>query len=458
MEQRKIIKIIVALILIFVCLLVLIVFILNRRGVLSNKDNNQNNTNTNNVSDVTSIDANTTPLEVEESEPWIEKDTNISKEYEKLTEVNDLYTYFLIKQCITNYYNAETIEKALSIIDTEAKEALNINQDNVSNLYNNYDKPQFCIDKIYKQSLNVSKDLYVVYHRLQKNLADNLTDTIIFIKIDNKNISFSVYPYEYLKQYNYLGLGQDDVVTINNLNDMQQNNSNKYKTDEISKDDKTCMQELHDRYKFDVQFDTNRLYNKLDEEYRKLRFPSLNIFLQYIDDNKRAIINQDILKYKISKDNEYKEYLIINDDNTHCIFNMKNLMDYKIKLDNYTITPKVYNDIYGVYLPNVRGKYCIDRIITAINDKNYNFVYEKLNPIQKNNYYRNINDFEKFIEQSFFDKNNYEVEDEYLKISSDVYQYDVKIKDATEKDLTYKKLTMTVTMTENMDFYISITK
>ena len=185
MEQKKIRGMIIALIVIFICLIVLIGFLLNRRGVLTNKDNNQNTMNTNNnVSDITSIDTNTTPLEVEDHELWVEKDTNISKEYEKLTEVNDLYTYFLIKQCITNYYNVETIEKALNIIDTEAKEALNINQNNVSNLYNNYDKPQFCIDKIYKQSLNVSKDIYVVYHRLQKNLADNLTDTIIFIKID----------------------------------------------------------------------------------------------------------------------------------------------------------------------------------------------------------------------------------------------------------------------------------
>ena len=102
-------------------------------------------------------------------------------------------------------------------------------------------------------------------------------------------------------------------------------------------------------------------------------------------------------------------------------------------------------------------KKAVERIIQAINYGDYEFVYEKLNQVQKNNYYKNYNDFKEYITKNFFKENNYELGDDFLIVSEGkVYQFDVKITDATGEDYSYGKFVMTVTLKDN-DFEISIT-
>ena len=145
----------------------------------------------------------------------------------------------------------------------------------------------------------------------------------------------------------------------------------------------------------------------------------------------------------------------MGNSNRYYTFKMTSLMEYTLILDNYTMV--IQDDIYNASLPNVQAKYCINRVIEAIDDKNYEFVYEKLNPVQKNNYYKNIDEFKEFITNHFYDEINYEIDDEYLMISSNVYQYNVKITDnVAENDFTFRNFTMTVTLKENEDFVIAI--
>ena len=69
----------------------------------------------------------------------------------------------------------------------------------------------------------------------------------------------------------------------------------------------------------------------------------------------------------------------------------------------------------------------------------------------------NIDEFKEFITNHFYDEINYEIDDEYLMISSNVYQYNVKITDnVAENDFTFRNFTMTVTLKENEDFVIAI--
>ena len=63
-------------------------------------------------------------------------------------------------------------------------------------------------------------------------------------------------------------------------------------------------------------------------------------------------------------------------------------MNYTILLDDYLIVEDKEN--YDALLPQVQAEYCVKRVIDSINDGNYEFVYDKLNEIQKNNYYKNI--------------------------------------------------------------------
>lgn len=455
MNNKKIKNLIVMLSVILVCIVVvLIIYSFSSKLINDNKEETQKDNDNN--EDTSNFQKGDPP----EEDAWDYEETILTQnsEEKKLKQITDIYSYFLVKQCLDKYYNAQTVEEALNILDVEVKELLNINENNVSNLYNDFNKPEFCIDKIYKQKVDASKDIYLVYHRLQKNSESNsyAINTVLFLKIDERNVDFSIYPYEYLRNANYLELGQDDVIKINNLNEIPENKNNGYKTSLISKDDQTCIKEFYDRYKFDVRFDVEGLYYKLNEEYRNLKFTNLENFRQYINENKENIINGNIKKYEVNKYDDYKDYVVICENNVPYIFSAKSIMDYTILLDKYTVITKKYEEQYERSLTGAQTKYCINRIIQAINDKNYDFVYQKLNVVQKDNYYKNIEDFKKFIYNNFYEKNNFEVDEDYLIVSSKMYQYNVKITDATENEFTYRRFTMAVTIKEGTDFEISI--
>ena len=129
-------------------------------------------------------------------------------------------------------------------------------------------------------------------------------------------------------------------------------------------------------------------------------------------------------------------------------------MEYSILLDNYTTELPQYSEIYNSMLPSVQAKYCIDRVIKAVNDKNYEFIYNKLNIVQKSEF-SSYNDFVKFIKEIFYEENNYEFID-YKKSSNAVYQYLVKITDKTEKTFSFRRLDMQVVLEDDTDFMIGI--
>ena len=228
-----------------------------------------------------------------------------------------------------------------------------------------------------------------------------------------------------------------------------------YEINNLDTSTQACIKELFRRYKFDLLMDVEHLYQILNEEYRKERFPNFEDLTQYIHENKSDLYLDSIEEYNVKNYDSYVQYTGKGQEDKYYIFDIQNLMTYTLFMDNYTIV--TIEEEYNAVLPNPQAKYCINRVIQAINDKNYEFVYEKLNPVLRNNYYRNREDFEEFIHNHFYDKNDYEIEEEYLIISSDVYQYNVKIIDATGQEISYKRLTMTVTLKENTDFVISIT-
>ena len=134
---------------------------------------------------------------------------------------------------------------------------------------------------------------------------------------------------------------------------------------------------------------------------------------------------------------------------------MVDLMNYSIQLDYYTTALPAYSELYNSMFIHIRPKYCMDRIRKAINDENYEFIYQKLDEVQKSNYFKNFDDFVTYIKQNFYQKNIFEY-GKYKKVSDLVYMYDVKVKDESNESI-YRTFKMTVTLNaESEDFTISI--
>ena len=169
-----------------------------------------------------------------------ETDNNIQIKYShKLEPVYDMNTYFLIKQCMEIYYDSIAIDDVQTLIDEDVTEKMNIND--IESIKNT-DSPAFSIDNIYKQRLSSNLNIYVIYYRVEKNSTNSLNSTI-WIKVNDKDKDFSIYPYEYLKLNNYLNLKENDTINISTTKNINKDKKNTY-NDDISYGTKDCMNEL----------------------------------------------------------------------------------------------------------------------------------------------------------------------------------------------------------------------
>ena len=376
----------------------------------------------------------------EEFEPVKEEDLFLEK-------INDKLSYFLIKHCISNFYSSE--EYAYNSLDYKERNY------NINSFYD--EGTSFCIDEIYKATVKNSKNMYYVYYRIS-NGKNSAIDKQVIIKIDSSNVAFYIYPYEYLKSINYTNLKDGSKISLDvvDISEIERTKYNQYDLMEIKDDEPTCIKELFERFEFDVKYDLNHLYNSLDEEYKNIRFENnFQKFTSFMN-NRREIYVEDIIKgYQKYELNWYTQYIIICRNDDHFVVNMVDLMNYSIQFDNYTTVIPAYSELYNSNLPHIKPKYCMDRIRKAINDENYEFIYSKLNPVQKSNYFSRFDVFVSYIQNNFYKRNVFDYK-KYTKVSDSVYTYNVNVKNEMNEN-DYRIFKMTVTLKEAEDFSISIT-
>ena len=471
-KTSKILKYLVLVLFVLITIIIAVIIFLILKNDESNKNNNLLESNTietekkqaeNNVV----IDEN---IIMDSSNTNENTDNSIDQENVKSTlqKANSTRIYFLIKKCMKNYYNTygsiqdyiESTEQGdednfLNLIDPEAIQDLNINKDTIINLYGKKELPRFNIDDIYEQHIDKYKIIYVVKYRIETDTG--ISNEAMFIKRDNKNETFSIYPYQYLQKHNYLNLKENDILQVQNLKDIEKNQSNMYDLSNISLGEVDCILELYKKFQFDLSFDLEHLYNTMNEKYRELSYSSFESFKNEMETTRNEITYDKIEKYSSTRNNSFVEFVGICTSGKRYIYSAKSLIDYNIVLDNYTTETLQYINAFNFALPKQRGKYCIDRIISAINDKKYKFVYDKLNLAQKSNYYPTYEEFENFIVNNFFNKNDFEIQENEKSISTNVYQYSVKI--SNQEDNSQNKLfTMVIYLEENGEFKVSIIK
>lgn len=450
-DIKRLITVLAFIIIIIILVIVLILITHRKSGTSPTNNNAVNNTNNN-----TSADTNNEINNIQNTNVSNGTNNNIKNNNSGgyLEEVADLESYFWLKDRLSLYYSSNDLEDPTMLMDKDVINELGVTVDNYRK-FNDFDAPIFRIDKIYEQILNKNRSLYVVKLRYGKSEED-AKDSIVWVEKDTSSNTFSIYPYEYLKMKNYLDFKEGDTVPVDSSKIIEKNAENKYSEDDddIDEDTELCMKGLFERYKFDLLVDREHLYSILEIDYKNAKYSNLEDLKKYINDNRTDLYLDMISEYKVVNYNEYVEYRAICNSQRNYVFNAKNMMDYTVSLDNYSVVQN--KDTYNAFLPAAQAKYCVDRVVQALNYKDYDFVYSKLNPVQKNNYYKNVNEFKNYLSKALYEQNSYEIDDNYLIISDNVYQFTVTIRDATGGEFTYSKFTMAVTLKDDADFIISI--
>ena len=106
-------------------------------------------------------------------------------------------------------------------------------------------------------------------------------------------------------------------------------------------------------------------------------------------------------------------------------------MEFTIKLDSYTIDIPEFIEKYDGGNDQTKVAMNIEKVIQALNNKDYNYIYGKLDETFKRNNFETINKFEEYMKNNFFEKN--QIYSGVYSKKGDIYTYELKVKEIDEE-------------------------
>ena len=247
------------------------------------------------------------------------------------------------------------------------------------------------INKLFYNNMLV----YLLTIEFDKKNTDNI---IVFL--DEKNESFSILPDKIWKK-----ISKENLVSLLdeiNIEQIEKNNYNEVKKIKLD-EEKICLQYYYD-YLDLLRNDPDKLYEKLNKEYREKRFENIENFKKYINDNKEMLQKSILSNYQVKDINDYKEYTCVDENGKYYVFCATAAMKYTLYLDTYTVDLPEFTEKYNSANDQEKVILNIGRITTALNAGDYKYVYDKLADSFKNNYFKNQEDFEEYWKNHLYKK------------------------------------------------------
>lgn len=378
-------------------------------------------------------------------------------------------SYMDVTTCMRTYLNAINLNNTTYYgYDEDGKYTNIISENEIKQIiYNllseNYiSKNNITIDNLYshiktldEQVLFVPLDISLIKDsdNIKSFIIYGITETLTDLSMNGKifaivNISFedkifSVEPiYGDYNSISEINLKEyENTITKNDNNFITQTTSN---YEDIVKEYMNLYKRLAIGY-------SEKMYDLLDEEYRAKRFGSLEEFKNYIEKNKRKIIGLRVEQYNVTYNDEYTQYICIDQYENYYIFREKAVLDYSVILDTYTIDLPEFIEKYESATAQEKVALNLEKVIEAINEQDYKYVYNKLNETFKKNNFSTLEKFETYMKENFYEEN----EASYLSFNkiSETYTYSVKIKDAESKK--YKTKNFVMKLGEGTEFEMS---
>lgn len=352
-----------------------------------------------------------------------EENNNILKE----TNRNQ---YYAVKNIVDKYMRdlnnlkkddiKDNSNAVYSILDKQYVEEFNVTESNVKEKFNIYtDNEKIHINDMYTFEKSASIKIYFIYG----TTINTGNEIKLLVKTDSKNSTFSIFPGEYLEKYGYNE--QTNVESINILEDeILANEYNTFKYSNVS-DEQMAIYYFEDLK--NKVFEENGLYNILDENYRQKKFSSIEKYNLYLNNLKNDVINRSIVQYKVSNEDGYNVYILVDQEDNYYIFKENAIMDYTVILDTYTVEIPQLIYTYNNATDAEKVLINIQKVFAAINDQDYNYVYDKLDSTFKQNNFPTLEDFEKYIQDNFFEKNK--IGYSQYRTSGNLHIYDITIAD-----------------------------
>jgi len=378
--------------------------------------------------------------------------------------------YFTVNTCIREYVNTLNIknskyygyneegEYACVVGESEKKENIynllsnkyikenNITINNIYSNINTLEKSMLFSVLDMKNLQNSKLKTYAVHFIIQDMIDYSIIDEqYVVVNIDEKNLTFSIEPLD--EEYRNI-----DEITINKFEETitkKENNIFTYPT--MTNED--VVREYLSLYKKITLGSPKIMYNLLDEEYKDTRFGSLAKYKEYVEQNLQNIKTAMVDKYQIVEQDEYTQYIIIDKKGNYYIFNEKEVMNYSVILDTYTIDTPQFIEKYNS--ANAQGRMALNlqKFFDAIESNDYNYAYNCLSDGFKNNNFASLESFETYIKGICY--SDLDIEYEAFEEKSGLYTYKIRITNLDDSNPSTIEKTFIMQLNEGTDFELS---
>ena len=411
------------------------------------------------------------------------KDKVTTTEYKQektLQLVDDKLDFYAIQDCVEKYYiyyartfnaedyysmtygranNSETIKEyeqksatvLYNMLDEELKQTEEITIENIKTKLKQIKISSVNIINMYvcEQSENIN--IYIAEGILKEENTDNIMQFQIIINLNIPNRTFSIIPQEYVEK-NYKDIEIGKGIDINVPESIPENDNNTFRYKKTSEE--TYVQDLFAKLKDEIKYYPELAYNNLDEEYRNKKFESLEDFKKYINNNEEKYSKMQVKEYQKTIEDDYTQYICVDQDGNYYIFRETSLMQYNLMLDTYTIDLSDFIEKYDSSEENVKVALNIEKLRQAIKDGDYKYVYNKLDNTFKSNNFKTLEIFENYIKDNFSGANNVEYK-QYEQITG-VHVYNLGITNSSEGNTINAKVVMQLKDERDFAFSFSV--
>lgn len=201
--------------------------------------------------------------------------------------------------------------------------------------------------------------------------------------------------------------------------------------------------------------DPEKAYNLIDDQYKKERFPTFDKYQEYLKECSDSIRESVLAKYSVNYNEDYTEYILVdNYDNSYTV-RETSVMNYTIKLDNYTIKVDNYEEEYSKLSEENKVQSNVYIFLQMINTKDYEHAYELLDTTFKNNNFDTLDKFKEYVRQNFFSHNFNSVSEMDIDVEGDYYIYTTTLRNNSGSAAYTKGLTVIMKLLQGTDFVMS---
>lgn len=220
-----------------------------------------------------------------------------------------------------------------------------------------------------------------------------------FVKMDTINLTFSIFPQEYLEKHNYSE--KDDNVEVGEER-VEKKQYNSFQMEDIS-DERMCV-DYFNQIKNKLLRSADTVQNMLDEEYYQKRFGSKEKLEAFLKNNQKELAKIEIKSYLVNYHTDYNEYVCKDQNDKVYVIKEYAVNDYKVQLDDYTLPDEELDKQYMTLTTQEKVVNNVNKWIKMLNYRDYESAFNVLDEtFRTENFGNDASKFEQYMREKFPD-------------------------------------------------------